>query len=71
MIEVTEVEDIIALWDSIREFVPAKERDEAATAFVTSLEDRGVELAEFFTDLSAHDDHLNVAMIDHSPEEFG
>lgn len=58
----------IELWDSVKDHIPVRDREEAAASFLTGCEDLGLDLDD--PDLYGHDRYLDAALdLDGDEEE--
>ena len=50
----------VMLWDSVKDHIPSRDREEAAASFLTGCEDIGLELDD--PELYGHDRYLDAAL---------
>ena len=67
MMNHSEVAMLLEAWQKIVEYIPAKDRLEAAKAYVTLLDDYGIE-GQDLEEFKGSDDYLETAISEHYEE---
>lgn len=60
-------DQVVELWDAVNDYIPGRERLQAAISFLLRAEELGLDLSD--PELYGHDKHLDAAIDDESSSD--